>query len=327
MKERIKYAALFFATVLIEVLIALFIHDRFVRPYVGDVLVVFVLYYLVRIIIPKGQILLPLYVFVFSAVVECLQYNNIFKIVGLENNRFLRVLIGSVFDWNDIACYAIGCGILMCFEVLLHKKDIEIVKEIVGFIGENKFVTWSGIISLLYCLLCSTYKALDNLFVADWLRPYGELMFNVAISVIAAVIFFIVEVYLVNRKKNAVLKKYAKRYVKEKVLKDCNYLNIQVNSVRDGNHTETEIADGIAFVCEKIHVHIGTCMNDYLDVLPIEVIDRMNAILFDDFFDTIELRVNKKLSGETLKQIVDKDFDYNRFFKYVEVIKSEIEKI
>ena len=43
-KKRAFYAAAFLILLAIEVLIALFVHDRFVRPYLGDVIVVIVVY-------------------------------------------------------------------------------------------------------------------------------------------------------------------------------------------------------------------------------------------------------------------------------------------
>lgn len=97
---------------LIEVLIALYVHDRFVRPYVGDMLVVIVIYAFVRILIPDGCKWLPLWIFLFAAGVEVLQYLRIVEMLGFQNNAFFRILIGSVFDWKDILCYAVGCSVV-----------------------------------------------------------------------------------------------------------------------------------------------------------------------------------------------------------------------
>lgn len=122
-KERAKYALLFIGIVFIEVLIALYVHDDFVRPYVGDILVVFAVYYFARIFFPKGQRLLPVYVLIFAACVEGLQYFDILYLLRIENNTFLRVLLGSVFDWKDIICYGVGCGILMIWEIITNKSN------------------------------------------------------------------------------------------------------------------------------------------------------------------------------------------------------------
>lgn len=114
--KRIAYGIATTVLLGIELLIALFVHDRFVRPYVGDVLVVMVIYTFVRIFIPENVRLLPLYVFVFAAGVEVLQYFRIVEVLGLEHNRVLSVVIGATFDVKDIVCYGVGCVILGVYE-------------------------------------------------------------------------------------------------------------------------------------------------------------------------------------------------------------------
>ena len=117
-KKRMAYGIATIALFIIELLIALFVHDRFVRPYVGDVLVVVLLYTFVRIFLPDGVRLLPLYIFLFAAGVEVLQYFRIAEVLGLSDNRILSVVIGSVFDVKDIICYGVGCGILFVYEFM-----------------------------------------------------------------------------------------------------------------------------------------------------------------------------------------------------------------
>ena len=108
----------------IELLIALFVHDNFVRPYVGDVLVVVLIYTVVRILIPEGVRLLPLYIFLFAAGVEVLQYFRIVEVLGLSDHRILSVVIGSVFDVKDIMCYGAGCVLLGVYEtVILYRMQ------------------------------------------------------------------------------------------------------------------------------------------------------------------------------------------------------------
>jgi len=120
--KRVCYAIATLALLAIEVLIALFVRDNFVRPYVGDVLVVIALYTLVRIFIPEKCHLLPLWIFLFAAAVEVLQYFEIVRLLGLSNSRFMSVLIGGTFDWEDIACYAVGCALLGLFEFWRKKR-------------------------------------------------------------------------------------------------------------------------------------------------------------------------------------------------------------
>lgn len=96
----------------------MFVHDSFIRPYVGDMLVVIVVYTFMRIWISEGCRLLPLYVFLFAILVEMLQYFDIVEVLGLSDSRFFSILIGGTFDWKDIACYGVGCMILVIYEAV-----------------------------------------------------------------------------------------------------------------------------------------------------------------------------------------------------------------
>ena len=104
-------------------MIALFVHDRFIRPYFGDMLVVVVIYTFVRIFIPEKYRLLPLFVFIFSAAIEIFQFFEIVQRLGLGENIFLRTLLGSTFDLKDIVCYAVGCAALGIYEILSYIKS------------------------------------------------------------------------------------------------------------------------------------------------------------------------------------------------------------
>ena len=117
-KKRLIYTVLTIVLLAIEVLIGLFIHDNFIRPYVGDVLVVMVIYTFVRIFIPEKIRLLPSYILCFAVLVEVLQYFRIVEVLGLSENRFFSVLIGSVFDVKDIICYAIGCILIVAGQLV-----------------------------------------------------------------------------------------------------------------------------------------------------------------------------------------------------------------
>ncbi len=123
-KKRMIYGVTTVILFVIELLIALFVHDNFIRPYVGDVLVVVLLYTFVRIFLPEGVRLLPLYIFLFAAGVEVLQYFRIVEVLGLSDNRVLSVVMGSVFDVKDIVCYGVGCVLLWVYEWMLKRFSV-----------------------------------------------------------------------------------------------------------------------------------------------------------------------------------------------------------
>jgi len=116
--ERIGWAVAFAVLLAVEVCIALFVKDNFIRPYVGDVLVVILLHCLVRIVWPRGLRLLPLWVFLLAAGVELLQYFRFIEWIGLGDNALAKTLFGTTFSVIDLICYLAGCLFCAIFESL-----------------------------------------------------------------------------------------------------------------------------------------------------------------------------------------------------------------
>ena len=119
--KRFLYAAIFCVLLAVEVCIALLINDAFIRPYVGDMLVTLLLCCLCRVIVPCQVRLLPLFVFVFSALVEIGQYFDMVALLGLADNRLLSVLLGRIFSWLDLLCYAVGCIAAWGLDIVIRK--------------------------------------------------------------------------------------------------------------------------------------------------------------------------------------------------------------
>lgn len=44
-KSRLSYFIVFIIVLIIEVIIALYVHDNFIRPYVGDILAIICIYF------------------------------------------------------------------------------------------------------------------------------------------------------------------------------------------------------------------------------------------------------------------------------------------
>lgn len=127
MKNKIKltYFPVFIVLLATEILIALFVHDGFVRPYIGDVLVVGVICAFLRIFIPEKIRLLPILTSAFAAGVELLQLFDFVDIIGLSGSRFFSILLGRTFDIKDIFCYIIGGLIFFAAENLARRKTDE----------------------------------------------------------------------------------------------------------------------------------------------------------------------------------------------------------
>ena len=106
-------ACLFF---IIEVIIALYVHDKFIRPYGGDYLVVFLVYFAVKTFLKAKPFKVAIGVLLFAYLVETLQYFNFVDKIGLSNNKLARTVIGYGFEWWDILAYTLGVITILILE-------------------------------------------------------------------------------------------------------------------------------------------------------------------------------------------------------------------
>ena len=111
-----KYFILSILLFLIEVLIALYVHDNFIRPYIGDLLVVILIYCFCKSFIKLPTIPLAISVLLFSYSIETLQYLHIVKWLGLSHYKLANIIIGDSFSWEDILCYTIGIALVLFFD-------------------------------------------------------------------------------------------------------------------------------------------------------------------------------------------------------------------
>ena len=120
--KRFSYFLIFCSLMAVEVCIALFVHDSFIRPYVGDMLVTMLLCCMARVVIPDQVRLLPLYVFLFAACVEIGQYFDVVALMGLEDNRLISIALGRTFSWLDLVCYTVGCVVASGLDAILIRS-------------------------------------------------------------------------------------------------------------------------------------------------------------------------------------------------------------
>jgi len=109
---------------LIEVIIALYIKDKIIRPFVGDILVVIFIYYFIKAFINTKAINIAIFTLFFSFIVEILQYFNFVEMIGLGHNKAARIIIGTSFSWIDLLCYFIGFILLFFIDKDLKKKNV-----------------------------------------------------------------------------------------------------------------------------------------------------------------------------------------------------------
>ena len=108
----LKFSLLFAFVFTIEVLIAAFIDDSFIRPFVGDMLVVILLYFFVRMVAKFEHLQVLIGVLLFSYLVELAQYFNLIALLNLQDIKLARIIIGTTYDEMDLVAYSLGALIL-----------------------------------------------------------------------------------------------------------------------------------------------------------------------------------------------------------------------
>lgn len=122
MTFRLPYFLLAAIVFVIEVLIALFVRDAIIRPYVGDVLVVMLIYAFLRAFFKISVRTAAVATLAFAFLVEFLQYVNIVDFLGLRHNTMARIVLGTSFSWEDLFMYALGIAIVLIAERPFEKR-------------------------------------------------------------------------------------------------------------------------------------------------------------------------------------------------------------
>jgi hypothetical protein len=120
-----NYFALTILLFFIEVYIALFVNDNFIRPYIGDVLVVILLYCAVKSVFNLPVMATALAVLLFSFGIEFLQYANFIEKIGLKTNTLARTVLGHSYSVADLMAYTIGVIVVITVEKLIPEKKLQ----------------------------------------------------------------------------------------------------------------------------------------------------------------------------------------------------------
>lgn len=105
-----KYLLLAAGIFVVEILIATVFSDiPFIRAYLGDYLVVILLYCLIKAFWNITPSTLSAAIFLFACAVEMAQALHLADILGLPAGSLLSILIGTSFSWVDILMYGLGC--------------------------------------------------------------------------------------------------------------------------------------------------------------------------------------------------------------------------
>ena len=122
-KFNLKYFLLSILIFFVEVLIATVLKDQFfIRAYLGDVIVVMLLYTLVKSFFITNDTKLILGIFAFSCLIEFAQFFKIADKLGFPEGSLMYIVVGNSFSWIDILCYGVGCLILYLLVKISSKQ-------------------------------------------------------------------------------------------------------------------------------------------------------------------------------------------------------------
>ncbi len=111
-----KYFALTILVFLIEVCIAMYVDDAIIRPYFGDTLVVLLLYYGIQSFFGIQPKIVAIGVLLFCYLIEIMQYFKLVNVLGLQESKLARIIIGSSFSWFDMIAYTLGFILILWLE-------------------------------------------------------------------------------------------------------------------------------------------------------------------------------------------------------------------
>ena len=121
LRFRTGYALLTLLVFVVEVLIALYVRDRFVRPYLGDVLAVILVYLGLRAVLRIGVTAAAATAFAVAVAVELGQLIGIVHLLGLSDSAVARTVLGTGFEAWDFVAYAAGAVIAVLAEAVWRR--------------------------------------------------------------------------------------------------------------------------------------------------------------------------------------------------------------
>ncbi len=116
--KRIYYWSGFIILLIIEIFIAAYIQDDFIRPYLGDFLVVILIYCFLMAISQLSGFKALVTVFLFSFAVEFFQLINIVKVLQYQPPKIVMIILGSSFSVWDLLAYSLGLFTCLLLEYI-----------------------------------------------------------------------------------------------------------------------------------------------------------------------------------------------------------------
>jgi hypothetical protein len=105
----------------VEVVIALLVRDEFIRPFVGDMLAVALVYATLRAVTPLRLLPALAVTLGIAFVIEFAQLFGLLAALGLADNQIARIIVGGVFDPLDLVAYSVAAQLIAAAEMGLGR--------------------------------------------------------------------------------------------------------------------------------------------------------------------------------------------------------------
>lgn len=112
MKRNLTLFSLLLVT---EIAIALFHFHKFVRGFIGDVLVIPLLYFLLKLFTNLSTLKTLTIVLFIGFSIEFLQVFHISEALEI-NNKIINIIVGATFDPKDLLAYLVGGLLVLTIE-------------------------------------------------------------------------------------------------------------------------------------------------------------------------------------------------------------------
>lgn len=122
MPKRAIYFLIFLFLLGVEIAIATYLKTGFIRAYLGDLLVVILLYCLLMSTLKpsvKTGLILTLAI---AFAIELLQLINLTRFFPQEYKQLATLVLGSHFSWLDLLMYVLGIVVAGITELVLQKR-------------------------------------------------------------------------------------------------------------------------------------------------------------------------------------------------------------
>lgn len=122
---RRNYFLLFLFLFVVESLIALYAKDDFIRPFMGDFLVVILIYAFVKSFFDFSPTIACIGTLLLSYLIEFLQYLNLLEYLGWQDSQLAHLTLGNTFHWGDMLAYSLGA---LCIYLWERSKTKQLAK-------------------------------------------------------------------------------------------------------------------------------------------------------------------------------------------------------